>query len=223
MDFSAESSKTPKRFCAVNAVGLRELRLTCGWSQAELARRSGYTARLIRKAESGGTLNYESIVDLAETFTACGTAVRAEELLFDPVSIVKEFVEAYERLGAECIQRLTHYFSPSIQLECLVDPVCFPFAGTWSGLEPLRDFFQRFCRQYSRLPERLLVVYLLGNECVSARFKDILVFHGLELPATRFNWHFQFQAGMISRIDFEFDHFTASQHRLTRMPPDRKP
>jgi transcriptional regulator with XRE-family HTH domain len=215
MDFSTRHNQTPKRFCAVNAVRLREFRLACGWSQAELARKSGYTSRLIRKAESGGSLNYETIADLAETFTSFGTAVQAEELLLDPVAIVKEFIEAYERTGAGCIQPLAHYFSPSIQLECLVDPVVFPFAGTWNGHEPLLDFFQRFCRQYSRLPERLLVVYLLGSECVSARFEDRLVSDGVELPALRFNWHFQFQAGMIARIDFEFDHFTASQHRST--------
>jgi transcriptional regulator with XRE-family HTH domain len=220
MDFSTSNNKSPKRFCAVNAVRMRKLRLSCGWSQAELARKSGYTSRLIRKAESGGSLNYETIADLADTFTSFGTAVRTEELLFDPVAIVKEFMEAYERMGAGCIQRLAHYFSPSVQLECLVDPVCFPFAGTWSGLESLLDFFQTFCRQYGRLPERLLVVYLLGTECVSARFEDSLVSEGVELPALRFNWHFQFQAGMIARIDFEFDHFTASQQRSPSTPQD---
>ncbi len=223
MDFFTSNNQSPKRFCAVNAVRMRELRLSFGWSQAELARKSGYTSRLIRKAESGGSLNYETIADLAETFTSFGTAVYAEELLFDPVAIVRKFIEAYECEGAGCIHRLTHHLSSSVQLECLVDPVVFPFAGTWRGHEQLLDFFQTFCRQYGRVPERLLVVYLLGSECASARFEDRLVSEGVELPAIRFNWHFQFQAGMIARIDFEFDHFTASQHRLTGMPPDRKP
>lgn len=216
MDLSTRNNQTPKRFCVVNAARMRELRLKCGCSQDELARRSGYTPRLIRKAESGGTLNYATIADLAETFTAFGTEVRIEELLFDPVAIVKEFIEAYERLGAECIRHLAHYFSPNAKLECLVDPLHFPFAGTWNGFEQLIVFFQTFCQRYCRLEERLLVVYLWGVECVSARFEDWLVSDSLELPALRFNWHFQFQAGMIVRIDFEFDHFTASKYQSTR-------
>ena len=135
MDFSTRHNQTPKRFCAVNAVRLREFRLACGWSQAELARRSGYTSRLIRKAESGGSLNYETIADLAETFTSFGTAVRAEEFLLDPVAIVKEFIEAYERTGAGCIQPLAHYFSPSIHsgIGCMFNGI-----GTTSTGVPLK-------------------------------------------------------------------------------------
>ncbi|MFN3148584.1 helix-turn-helix domain-containing protein [Bremerella sp.] len=48
---------------------LRELRLNNGWTQAELAKRAGYSERLIGKAESGSPIARDTIVDIADALS----------------------------------------------------------------------------------------------------------------------------------------------------------
>jgi transcriptional regulator with XRE-family HTH domain len=218
MDVRRQDSESPRRFCQVNAAVLRTVRLQTGLSQAELARRSGYSTRLIRKAESGGTLNYETIADIAMALTDLGSTVQVEELIFDPLAIVKEFVEGYLKTGVDSLSPMRPFLADHIALYCSADPVRFPLAGTWSGVGQVLKFFTHFCERYQRSSGNVTVSYLSGADCVAARFEDSLVFEGVDLPLVRFNWHFQFQAGTIVRIDFELDHLAISQwpsHRMT--------
>jgi len=48
-------------------------------SQVELARRSGYSERVIRKAEAGGKLRAETILDLADTMSGNGRVISFAE------------------------------------------------------------------------------------------------------------------------------------------------
>ena len=49
-------------------------------SQVELSRRSGYSERVIRKAEAGGTLRFETIQDLATAMSVEGHSISLQDL-----------------------------------------------------------------------------------------------------------------------------------------------
>jgi len=53
------------RLVVVNAEKFRQIRKSLGLSQVELSRRSGYSERVVRKAESGGVLRRQTLVELA--------------------------------------------------------------------------------------------------------------------------------------------------------------
>ncbi len=59
-------------FVTVNAEKFRQIRKKLGISQVELGRRSGYSERVIRKAESGGVLRLRTLAELASAMsTSC--------------------------------------------------------------------------------------------------------------------------------------------------------
>lgn len=47
---------------------LTRLRRSCGWTQVELSRRSGYSERLVRKAEQGGRIRQQTLQELLQCF-----------------------------------------------------------------------------------------------------------------------------------------------------------
>jgi transcriptional regulator with XRE-family HTH domain len=64
----------------VNGVTIRVRRKQLGWSQVELGHRAGYSERVIRKAEAGGTLRIQTIYDIAMTLSIGGSIVSFHDL-----------------------------------------------------------------------------------------------------------------------------------------------
>ncbi len=64
----------------VNAKNFRQIRKRLGWSQVELGRRSGYSERVIRKAESGGVVRRRTLSELALTMSMDGQIVSLVDL-----------------------------------------------------------------------------------------------------------------------------------------------
>lgn len=62
--------KSNSKLLAVNGVTIRRRRKELRWSQVELSQRAGYSERVIRKAEAGGTLRLQTIKDLATALSA---------------------------------------------------------------------------------------------------------------------------------------------------------
>ena len=212
MDFINQKQKTAKRFVAVNAEKLRDLRLSHGWSQSELARRSGYSARLIRKAESGGSLNYETIEDLAITLSTEEVQIPADQLTCNPKEIVQHFLEAYDAHGSKCVEHFQHVFAPDIELHCSADVETFPFAGSWKAHSGIAGFFAAFFGIYERRNQSIRPKYLVGDSCVVARFSEVLIYRGHELPAHQVCWYCEFYQGKIIRIEYEYDQYQAARN-----------
>jgi len=64
----------------INGPRLRAARLDLGWTQAEFSRRSGYSERLIRKAEASGYVRVFTLNDLAGTLLEAGLSISASGL-----------------------------------------------------------------------------------------------------------------------------------------------
>lgn len=80
------------KLLAVNGIAVRSRRKELGWSQVELGHRSGYSERVIRKAEAGGTLRLQTIKDLAMTLSLGGAVLSLHDLTDlapDPIPVLE--------------------------------------------------------------------------------------------------------------------------------------
>lgn len=196
---------TEPRFHIVNGRKLRDFRRRLGWSQSELARRSGYSERVIRKAESGGSLKLDTLQVLAEALSVNGTEVKPVDLTIDEMSITKDFVQKYDSMGQEMLASCSHYLSDDFELHCPADKQSLPFGGVWKGILGLQEFLDSFFKLFERKANSIEPVYMTGEDRVVARFEEKVSFRDIDLPPYWVNMHFHFRDGLISRIDDEFD------------------
>jgi len=202
----------PKRFLPVNKVNLRRLRLERGWSQDELAKRAGYSERLIRKAESGGTVSSQTIQDLAGALSDDIKPVTYQELVMDHLAIARQFVYAYDHYGQRMLDHCREILHDSFVFYCPGDTERVPFAGEWHGISGMQTFFDRFYSTFMRKLGTLQPTYLVGEEQVCARFIDQVFFQGHSMPKYWLNLQIHFKDGLISRIDDEYDTKAAASH-----------
>lgn len=114
------------------------------WTQAELANVSGYTERLIVKAESGKPIKVQTIEDLADTFSCNEFSVSPEDLIAHPVKLAKELIFGWYMHEAELFSKVKYFLDPQIEFTFAGDPNIIPFAGTHRGLAELERAFAIF-------------------------------------------------------------------------------
>lgn len=163
-----------KRFHTVNSELMRQLRLSRGWSQKELARIAGYSDRLVRKAELGGTLDIETIQDIAEALSTDLRKVNAESLIQDILWIARRFVSGYDSVGREMAPLIEPYVSADFVFHVAGDPTTAPFIGDWRGMEGFQTFLDTFFGLVSRTANSLSPTYSVAEDSVIARYVDTL-------------------------------------------------
>ena len=102
---------TNPRFIAINGRELRNCRLVRGWTQLQLAKSAGYTERLIRKAEKGGTLDIATIQNLAEALSSPDNVVLPESLTLDIAAIARKWVEGFENLERQMVKEIEQFLT----------------------------------------------------------------------------------------------------------------
>lgn len=182
-----------------------------GWSQAELGHRAGYSERVIRKAEAGGSLRLQTIQDLAMAMSVEGRLVSLQDLTIDFEMIARRFVESYDWLGCKMLSACRDIFHPDFTFSCSADPNLVSFAGVWNGLSGFQEFLDRFFDTFARKQGMLKPIFMVSHDRVVSRFEDQVCFHGQEMSAYWVNLHFQFCDGLLIRIDDEFDSLSLSR------------
>ena len=114
------------RFIAINGRELRTQRLTRGWTQFQLAKTAGYTERLVRKAEKGGTLDIATIQNLAEALSTPDNTVPIESLTMDISAIARKWVESFDQLRARMLPEVESFLAEDFVFEPIREPL--PFA-----------------------------------------------------------------------------------------------
>lgn len=74
------------RSFVVNGQLLRACRIARGWTQDDAAAKAGVSDRLIRKAESGGALEIQSIAILAQLYSTPERRLTPDDLLAKPIA-----------------------------------------------------------------------------------------------------------------------------------------
>ena len=139
-------SENPNRSIACNGRVLVTKRHERGLTQAQLAFRSGFTERLIRKAEKGQKVAVETLHVLAQTLSEFdeGETVSVADLSTDSVALARQFIHSMYHDPHEVIQRCKHFLAPEIVFSFSGDPDVFPFAGSHAGLQEAEQAFQKF-------------------------------------------------------------------------------
>ncbi|MEW4562812.1 helix-turn-helix transcriptional regulator [Bremerella sp. JC770] len=124
---------------------LRNLRLQNGWTQADLAKRAGYSERLISKAEAGVPIARDTIVDLADAFSEITPEpVFWEDLACDPVQLAQRYLDALHIHQANLVDHILDFLHEDVVFRIAGDPSQIPFAGEHIGVDAVRTAFGIF-------------------------------------------------------------------------------
>ncbi len=175
-------------------MAFRDLRKRLGLTQLELCQRSGYSERLIRKAEKGGKLRSETIRTLATAMSVEGKIVSIGDLTIDLESTARRFVESYDLLGCGMSKACSDIFIDDFEFHCHGDSKQ-SFTGVWTGLAGFQEYLNRFFSVFTRTPKTLEPVYVVCDDHAIARYEDRVFYRGQEMPAFWVNLHFEFRDG----------------------------
>lgn len=199
-----------KKSYQCNGKRIRDLRLAKNWTQRKLAKLSGYSERLIGKAESGGSLTVATIRDLATTLSQPDALIHPEDLMESYIGYVKTFVDAMYDDGPDMLQRVRHFIDDNAVLIIPGDPE-IPFAGNHVGLAGFERAIASFFSLMEAPPkkndgtDRTYQFYQLEN--------DVLVWgdswiHPIGKPLDEpinVTMRFRFRLGKLSLLESRFD------------------
>ena len=188
------------RFMPIDASKIRALRIQLGWTQADLARVAGYSERLVRKAEAGGTLSIGTIRDIAEALSACGRTISVGDLTLDLSAVATQFLQCYDAYGKSMPYRCEHLLAEDFVFCNYAHHVDVKLSGTWMGSYGLEQFMELFFGSFERSFNSLKPTFEYRKNLVLARYSDMLVNRGKEFPMA-VTQTYQFHRGLICRID----------------------
>lgn len=130
-----------ERTAQVCGYQVKHFRKLLGWTQEELAHRSGYCDRLIRKAESGRSISFEAIQVIAQTFCCRGVQASTEDLICSPRKTARRILDVIhgEGLPSSLSEPLA---TEQVLVECKGSER-IPFAGVWKGPYVLNSWLNR--------------------------------------------------------------------------------
>lgn len=123
---------------------ISQLRKQIGWTQSDLARFTGFSERLIVKAEGGNNVSAPTLQVIAAALTEGGASVSLKELAVDPATLAREFILSMYQRERNVIDVNEDFISPDIVVHFAGDPKIFPFAGSHIGIEAARRAFDLF-------------------------------------------------------------------------------
>lgn len=135
----------------VNGQRLQAFRQQAGLTQEELAERSGYTDRLIRKAEASCPLRKSTIADLAEALSTPGRPVTVAELTFSHETLAMEVHALMLNCESDFAAGPKEFAHPKLVLNVAGDDLGIPFAGRFHGPDACRQFREKFAASFGSI------------------------------------------------------------------------
>lgn len=160
-----------RRSLRCNARLLRSLRESMNWSQKQLAQRSGYSIRLISKAEAGGSVAYPTIEVLAKTLSSDEFPISAADLVCDPESMAKSFVIARYQKPRNMADIVRDFVDPKCVFSMVGNPKTIPFAGDYVGLRAFASSVSSF---FDFLEVRQDTDHVAGFHVIASKNKVVL-------------------------------------------------
>lgn len=131
---------------------VRELRLQRNWTQVDLAKATGYSLRVIAKAESGKPISQKTLEALAQALSTQQRSISVKDLLSCSLSITKQFCQQFFSTTNEELEQLTALLHDEVEFEIVGDPAKFAFAGTFQGRDGVLKFRNLFLAEVSVSP-----------------------------------------------------------------------
>jgi len=114
-----------------------------GLTQAELAQRSGYSVRLIGKAEAGKPIKIDTIEILAETLSDEATRLKPVDLISAPVTLSEKYVQELLVHTSKVVPQIEHFLGPGFELVCFCNDDSISLQGSWHGPDGLATYLQK--------------------------------------------------------------------------------
>ena len=134
--------ETDGRSFACNGRLVRKLREMKGLTQSGLARLSGYSVRLIGKAEAGKPISASTIEVLAEALSSKDRILSPNDLVIDLLSITRNYLKVLSQLDHLAIQNFQAYLSKNLVVRVLSDQTQFPFQNRYTGIDGLTQYYR---------------------------------------------------------------------------------
>ena len=186
---------------------LRSLRRRRGMTQEELARRAGFSGRLIGKAEAGRSVSWFTIEVLAEALSTDEDAVSPYDLAASREAIVRKYVREYRAKERRFVEEMRPHLADDFVAVIAGDPREIPFAGEWPGAEGYLRFWGVFFDVFSRPDKEFYRPSVLVDEsCCVAMGRERVVVNATGEPTE--SWvtlRFEFERGLVRRVEHFFD------------------
>jgi len=192
---------------------IAEIRSSQGMTQPDLAKKTGYSERLIRKAESGDAVTYTAIREIATALSQNDHTVQFEDLIFNPEQLVKQFLHAFAFFESEMAAQVEHFIDEAFVLVCAGDPQQMPFAGEWKGIEGLDQWARSFFRILVR-PQKDFYKpeFLTSGNIVVSWGQDWAHTSEMSFPPIWVNQRFEFSKGKLIYFENRFDTGSSNEH-----------
>jgi transcriptional regulator with XRE-family HTH domain len=120
---------------------LRDLRKRRGWTQTQLADRSGYCDRLIRKAEQNGSVSEETLEVLAITLSTKDCIISAEDLSLSSRITANLLSQAILNPSDTGLQQVVRHAQPNIEIDCSQVWPTLPLNGLFESLRGVTEWY----------------------------------------------------------------------------------
>jgi len=182
---------------------IRHYRRQRGWTQRELARRSGFSERLIRKAEDGAEVRLSTLQLLAKTLSTPELKVTADNLRRDPMTVAQMFVRGYLAHRAEVGRRCAHLFHTDIVMAIHADPSALSFAGEFHGIDGIDRMIRTAYEQFEPINEDFGKWFVSGTTIAALR-QQVVRLRGVPDSPELTSWllhEYTVDHGKIRRVD----------------------
>lgn len=199
-----------ERSLACNGEIVEFFRKQRGWTQEELSKASGFSVRLVAKAESSGGLAPDSIEVLAETLSSPEQKIYPEDLTSSPKRLAAAYLNAVCEYESETVSKCRHLLSEDLTVYVPGGDACTPLSGVHEGIEGLdtyfKNFFQIFERPDKELAKRTAVISEDGNRVVLACFEKITnEFIPPDVEGAPLTLYMVFSRGKLCKLQLLFD------------------
>ncbi|MBX3423493.1 MAG: helix-turn-helix transcriptional regulator [Pirellulaceae bacterium] len=183
---------------------LRRYRIQAMLTQEQLAQLADCSDRVVRKAEAGGSLRFETIELLAASLSGRGVAVTADDLIGDNLMLARQFIGAFDRHGT-CLLQHFNCLAKGFQLIVAGSRDRIPFAGAWRGAKGLQQYLDQFYAVCSRRAGRIRPSFLEADNQVVSHFVDTWQLGNERLAEMWVIVHFTYRSGQIVGIQLRYD------------------
>lgn len=191
----------------INGGLMQDLRKARGLTQEQLADLTGYSPRLIRKAEASKSLRADTIEVIAAALSTDGAPVSPETLASDLMGMVRSFAVAYAYDERQLAAKTKSIFATNVTYKMAGDPNLLPFAGEYKGIDGVdswaRDFFSTFDRPIKDLYQPKL--YQSGSSVLAVGHDAVLIPGDDEISHSMTVLKFDFERGKIVFVDNDYD------------------
>jgi transcriptional regulator with XRE-family HTH domain len=193
---------------------IRHYRKLKGWTQLQLATRSGLSERLVRKAENDGALRGDSLTLLAEALGSAAMPLRAQDLISDPLAIAQAYMRSYLKHGAESVRESAHLFAPDLVVAIHTDAANLAFAGEFRGIDGFEQMIRNAYSQFTPVNEDF-GRWSVNGQRVVAMCQEVLQARGMPDAALLKTWilhEYTIADSVITRIDNYIDSIAWSRY-----------